>query len=132
MVKRGFSLIELLVVIALIGILTAIATASFTTMQKKSRDSRRVSDMKSIQQGLEQFFSDTSDYPTGVGCLVGATYLPSGYPTDPKWKSEYDKTCPDGNSYCVCATMEIDSGNSHENCTQTSTDGNFFCVRQQQ
>lgn len=132
MVKRGFSLIELLVVIALIGILTAVATASYTTMQKKSRDSRRISDMKAIQQGLEQSFSDTSNYPTGAGCLVDATYLPNGYPTDPKTKVSYSNTmsCPDGNTYCVCATLEVESGNSPIDCSGIT--GDFFCVHQQQ
>ena len=132
MVKRGFSLIELLVVIALIGILTAIATASYTTMQKKSRDSRRISDMKAIQQGLEQSFSDTFVYPTGDGCLIGSEYLPNGYPTDPKTKVSYSDTmtCPDGNNYCVCATLEVESGNSALNCQDS--EGDFFCVRQQQ
>lgn len=129
MVKRGFSLIELLVVIALIGILTAIATASYTTMQKKSRDSRRVSDMKAIQQGIEQSFSDTGSYPTGDGCLVATTYLPSGYPTDPKLKSEYDRTCSDS-AYCVCAKMEVESGNSTANCHGNA--GDYFCANQQQ
>jgi len=129
---RGFSLIELLVVIALIGILTAIATASYTTMQKKSRDSRRISDMKAIQQGLEQSFSDTFSYPTGVGCLIDATYLPNGYPTDPKTKVSYSDTmtCPDGNTYCVCAALEVESGNEPHNCQ--GTEGDFFCVYQQQ
>jgi len=130
--RQGFSLIELLVVIALIGILTAIATASYTTMQKKSRDSRRVSDMKAIQQGLEQSFSDNATYPTGAGCLVSATYLPNGYPTDPKTKASYNSTmtCPDGTSYCVCATLEVESGNSAVNCQGVA--GDYFCVNQQQ
>lgn len=44
----GFSLIELLVVISIIGILASISLASFNTARIKSRDSRRVQDLRQI------------------------------------------------------------------------------------
>ncbi len=130
--KNGFSLIELLIVIALIAILTAIATASYTTMQKKARDSRRVSDLKAVQQGIEQSFADTQSYPSGDGCVIDTMYLPDNYPFDPKTKEGYSMSCPDTTSYCVCATLEVESGNSASNCDGTVTDGNFYCIHQRQ
>ncbi len=131
MVKRkGFSLIELLVVIALIGILTAIATASYSTMQKKSRDARRVSDMKAIQQGMEQYYGDIYSYP-GASCLPDTTYLPSGLPTDPQPAKSYTSNCS-ATTYCFCAEMEVETGNSDVNCDGNITGSYFYCVHQLQ
>lgn len=126
--KTGFSLIELLVVIAIIAILTAIATASYTTMQKKARDGRRVSDMKAVQHAMEQSFADTGQYP-GISCLPSETYLPNGLPADPKATMSYSKVCST-TTYCFCATMEVETGNKPTNCAGTS--GKFFCVYHQQ
>jgi len=130
MVKRGFSLIELLVVIALIGILTAIATASYTTMQKKSRDTRRISDMKAIQQGMEQYYGDLYTYP-GTSCLPGTTYLPNGLPSDPQPSKSYSSSCST-TTYCFCAEMEVETGNRTSNCAGQVTGSYFYCVTQLQ
>jgi len=64
--KKGFTLIELLVVISIIGILISLGAVSFTTAQKKSRDTRRKSDMKQIQTALEQCYSLQASYPIAV------------------------------------------------------------------
>lgn len=129
--RRGFSLIELLIVVALIGILTAIATASYSTMQKKARDNRRVSDMKAVQQGLEQYFADNgSAYPSPCTGL-GTTYLPNGFPVDPKTKLDYSVNCP-GTSYCVCAKLEVEVGNAAEDCGTPVISGSHYCVHERQ
>lgn len=60
----GFTLIELLVVIAIIGILASIVLASFTSARQRARDTRRITDIKSIQLALELYFDGNSDqYP---------------------------------------------------------------------
>ena len=53
--KKGFTLIELLVVIAIIGILASVVLASLNSARKKSRDARRVADIKQIQLALELY-----------------------------------------------------------------------------
>ncbi len=60
----GFTLIELLVVIAIIGVLASIVLASLNSARKKSRDARRVTDLKQIQLALELYFDGgSSQYP---------------------------------------------------------------------
>lgn len=69
--KRGFTLIELLVVIAIIGILSSVVLASLNTARLKARDTRRVSDIKSIQLAMEFYYDSLGQYPTTVLGLVG-------------------------------------------------------------
>ena len=58
--KNGFTLIELLVVIAIIGILSSVVLASLNTARQKSRDAKRIADMKQLQIALEFSFDKNS------------------------------------------------------------------------
>lgn len=62
--SNGFSLIELLVVIVIISILIGAASVSYAKTQQKSRDARRKTDLKAIQQALEQYHTKNNTYPT--------------------------------------------------------------------
>lgn len=71
--QGGFTLIELLVVIAIIGVLASIVLASLNAARKKSRDARRVADIKQIQLALELYFdANSSAYPDALASLKGA------------------------------------------------------------
>ncbi|MBI2053093.1 MAG: type II secretion system protein [Candidatus Ryanbacteria bacterium] len=52
----GFTLVELLVVIAIMGLLASIILAAVGNARAKTRDARRVSDMRSIMNALALFF----------------------------------------------------------------------------
>ncbi|OHA08386.1 MAG: hypothetical protein A3B37_01630 [Candidatus Sungbacteria bacterium RIFCSPLOWO2_01_FULL_59_16] len=81
--RKGFTLIELLVVIAIIGILASIVLASLNTARQKSRDARRISDVKQIQLALELFAdSNSQEYPDAVADLETDDFLPAT-PLDP-------------------------------------------------
>ena len=66
--KKGFTLIELLVVISIIGILVAVAVASYTGAQIKARDARRRSDMKAIQSTMEQYYNNWCQFVCHRSC----------------------------------------------------------------
>lgn len=79
----GFTLIELLVVIAIIGILSAVVLASLNSARQKSRDAKRVADLKQMQLALELYFDDSSSvYPATLAPLTTGGYIPV-IPTDP-------------------------------------------------
>ena len=61
--KPGFTLIELLVVIAIIAILTAILLPVFASVREGSRQGVAISNMKDIQQKMEQYKLDNHKYP---------------------------------------------------------------------
>lgn len=129
--QLGFTLIELLVVISIIGILIALGTASYSTAQKKGRDAKRESDMKSVQNALEQYHSIHGSYPIAENCGASdiTEVLPAGYPTDPKSGDAYSLTCEStGNTYCICATLDqAGTGNASDTNCSFGT-GDYFCV----
>ena len=69
--RKGFTLIELLVVIAIIGLLSTLAVVALGSAREKSRDSKRVSDLRVVQTALELYFSDKNAYPQGKEAILG-------------------------------------------------------------
>lgn len=72
--KRAFTLIELLVVIAIIGLLATISVLALQNARAKSRDAKRVADMKQVSTALELFFNDNNRYPTVAEWNTGRIY----------------------------------------------------------
>lgn len=143
--EKGFSLFELLIVISIIGILTAIVSVAYSGAQKKTRDTRRVEDLKLIQTAAEQYYSQntynypaSSDYVAGKAWAVGGINILESYPSGPKsdtYSCATGFTC--GTSgYCICIQMENSANaNADASCNfspvapATKT---HFCVKNQQ
>ena len=93
---RAFTLIELLVVISIIGVLSSVVLTSLNSARIKSRDARRVSEIRQIQYALELYYDANGKYPTclfaggscGTTVLNGSAYMKS-VPKDPRSGLQY-------------------------------------------
>ncbi|MCX6793034.1 MAG: prepilin-type N-terminal cleavage/methylation domain-containing protein [Candidatus Falkowbacteria bacterium] len=99
--KSGFTLIELLVVIAIIGALSTMAIIALGNARAKSRDAKRVADIKQISTALELYYSDYNSYPTiitpgnSLSSPDGTKVYMSVIPSNPSPRT--DGNCPDNN-----------------------------------
>ncbi|NCU28612.1 MAG: type II secretion system protein [Candidatus Moranbacteria bacterium] len=102
--QKGFTLIELLVVIAIIGVLSSVVIGTLSGVKDKTRDAKRLMDIKQIQNALDLYYSDYGRYPysnsdspscggwdtTGDGIFLGELitrgYLSNNF-NDPKYSS---------------------------------------------
>lgn len=135
--SRAFTLLELLVVIGIIAILIALGTVSYSTAQKKARDSKRKGDIRSIQNCLEQYYTYNNNfkYPTLSNGAAPSTLSCGGttmsVPTDPLGSSYVvSNTSVDNSTYTICPP-EVRTGYrlETENCTTSDTS---CCVSNQQ
>ena len=61
---KGFTLIEMLTIIAIIGILATMVVVNVSGARIRARDTKRLADVKSIQNALEMYFYKTKTYPS--------------------------------------------------------------------
>ncbi|MCX6798257.1 MAG: prepilin-type N-terminal cleavage/methylation domain-containing protein [Candidatus Falkowbacteria bacterium] len=114
--NKGFTLIELLVVIAIIGLLSTLSIVALNNARARSRDARRVSDIKQMQTALELYFNDVGTYPSQN--IIASATIANGSVT-------YMKTVPtpptpnDGNCSTTTNTYAY---------TQTGTNGSSYNI----
>lgn len=135
--QKGFTFVELLVVITIIAILATAVTSAYSTIQKRSRDSRRKSDMTVMKGALEELFTATGAYDTT--CSDASGYLQGSWPTDPRTGVAYTSSYCDADSFYLCADMEINgTGNATTKATNANGAslawgaGNYYCVANSQ
>jgi general secretion pathway protein G len=73
---KGFTIVELLIVIVVIGILALLVITTYSGIQQKARNSKRASDIKSLQTNIEAYFTQSSHYPS-LADMNTASFLTS-------------------------------------------------------
>ena len=153
--KPGFSLIELLVVIAIMGILISFSSASWTNVQQKSRDGKRKSDIKAVQQALESFYQQNGKYPAtssgSIQCNItgdtstktwgtgvfscGANTFMQQLPSDPTYQStngyyynSNNSATPPNITYVISANLENNSDPELATLPCTPQASRDYCV----
>lgn len=135
---QAFTLVELLVVIVIIGILATLATVFVANARVKSRDSRRVADLRTWQNALELYYADVGSYPqyaTPGNTLVSPADATKVYLTIiPHNPAPYsDNGCPNndytysqvnsGNNYTINFCLGLPSGSQPSGVNVSSEQG---------
>ena len=109
MKKRAFTLIELLVVLAVIALLASGVLLMYSSVKAKSRDGRRMVDIKSVANALELYYTRYAGYPQSLDNLV-PDYI-SAVPRDPRNTAPYvyAYTLVNSNEYSFSFCLETDS-----------------------
>jgi len=120
-IKNGFTFVELLVVITIIAMIFSAGVVTYTSINSKSRDARRKSDLEAMRQALEMCRSMVSSYPTAayvyqgsptasqLSCGASGPVILKTTPYDPISKAAYQYTLNADGSYEIRATMEDES-----------------------
>ncbi|MBI4066668.1 prepilin-type N-terminal cleavage/methylation domain-containing protein [Candidatus Gottesmanbacteria bacterium] len=127
---KGFTMIEVLVASIIIAVLVAIGVVSYASINRRSRDAKRKSDLEQMRSALEMFRADygaypavnTSDFGSAGNLNTGSdtTGLIDDYmnaiPTDPlSTAGYYFQAISVGGtyvSYCICANLEAEAGSN--------------------
>jgi prepilin-type N-terminal cleavage/methylation domain-containing protein len=132
---RGFTLIELLATIAIIGILASSVIAALSTAREKSRDGKRIAQVRQVARALDMYLDSRQTYPSttpsgfsgddaAIQMLIAEGFLPATVAAPPGVDdhfiyhgvygdpiAECDATAPSGTqctSYVLGITLERD------------------------
>ncbi len=123
---RGFTLIEILIVVAIIAVLASSVLVGFGPAQRQSRDTRRISDLRQIQNALGLYYAKCGYYPgtaqSGActaafssigntwsslsGSITGSNIGVKQIPNDPTAGKNYIYGSSDGSGYTLGAILE--------------------------
>jgi prepilin-type N-terminal cleavage/methylation domain-containing protein len=130
-IRKGFTLIELLVVIAIIGILSTLAVVALQNARLKSRDAKRVSDIKQIQTAMELYFAESNSYPgnavpgvadtlgsSGQACLISTGFTTTALCLGTVYMGQVPANItPNGAAYAYLASPATCVGTSANSCS---------------
>lgn len=120
--QKGFTLMELLVVIAILGILIVAGFGSFTSSQRKTRDTKRKNDLRQISLALETYYNDKGSYPVSTngkitGCITGSGTV------DCEWGDKWsDASVTPETMYMLLLPSDVPTGATY----YYDSDGTYF------
>jgi len=131
--QKGFTLIELLVVIAIIAIISSLVMTVLSGARTRSRDSRRVEDIRSIETAINIYAANNDGvYPVvtpaetinGTTDTLSQTLINTNVmtliPTDPQHPSNFYQYESNGTTYTITFCLETDTVQGYsEGCTNT-------------
>lgn len=142
--RAGFTLIEMLVVVAIIGLLSSIILVGLGDVRRDARDTRRISDIRQIQNALEIYYTAKLSYPQDIyETLEAPPYDPILDPlTGAAREYGYERLSPNSYLLGACLEGERPAGVSHVNenmrsgisnygdgCNCDDLDNRVYCVK---
>lgn len=125
--KRGFTVLELLVVVAIIGIVSAAALVLLSDTRARSRDARRLQDIRELEKALNLYYAENGNFPVSVSTttltgsdslsntLVNGDFLAGGIsdPVHPTYTYSYG-TNSEGSDFTIGFCLETDTVQTFE------------------
>ena len=144
--KKGFTIIEMLIVVTIIAVLSGLILRGMGGALPKSRDAKRMGDLKNVQNMLEMYYntSNPSTYPSATTWSGLESQLRSvlgnkiKLPQDPSGGTNTYYYCPSPanvngtiTGYILGAQLEITSSTDSitgVTCGKTCGQNLFYCV----
>ncbi len=126
--EDGFTLIELLVVLIILGLLAAIAIASFTGEQDKAHDAEAKAAARSAQLAMETYFVDHRSYagatPSDLQSVQPSLANAPGLAVQSATASQYQLSTTSSSTTAVTFTvLRSANGTTSHTCAPVNTGG---------
>lgn len=69
--SKGFTIVELVITIVIVGLLAALITVSYNSVQTKTKATNEMSDLKTLNRAIQAYYSENSEYPKTGGSWMG-------------------------------------------------------------
>ena len=87
--RKGFTILEMIVSLAVIAMILAVVLNGLAGTRAKSHDTKRVEDIKQLQNGLQLYYNDNRSYPATLDPdLLVPSYM-KAMPKDPTTNQNY-------------------------------------------
>ena len=116
-------------VVAIIGILATIVVVALVPARRRSRDAKRISDVRQLSLALQLYREDNSQYPADIYATSSPAFFPDYLrivPTDPNTAANYSygvDSASNPQDYVLGAVLE-----SSNTALNADVDGTVFSV----
>lgn len=121
---QGFSLIEVMIAVAIVAILATIAYPSYTKYVQKTRRAEVISNMSTMAQWLERWYSKNNQYPSADNATDAAAVSSATDAAATTWYTvaiTFTQTNGRNTGYTITATAQSNQADDSESGTSCST-----------